>query len=156
VCPAVSGQPSPNKKKGVTFKGGVMTKIAKIMCLMAILLFAASSTAWAIKYCKGSETCYGSDKPQTIWGSSGSDVIYARGGADDVTGEYGNDKIYGQDGHDEFLDGGGGDDLVKGGDGNDWLVGDRGNDSIYGGPGFDTCDASKKKDKIIRSCEFTY
>ena len=131
------------------------------MTLTVVVLLACGVALAATITCRGTTSCFGTDRPDTMtgtraannmFGEGGADVMQGKGGADYVRGDRGADTLHGGRAGDTTLWGGGFD---VGGNYNDasddYVHGDTGADTIIGGfavGGVDVLYGSKGNDVV--------
>jgi Ca2+-binding RTX toxin-like protein len=120
-----------------------MKKVVLLLASIMTALVLASGLAFAasIDCTAGSDSCVGTDNPDTITGSEERDRIFGLDGDDTLLGNGGNDR----------LSGGFDNDTIKGHGGVDRLIGGPDNDTMNGGTGSDTLASSRGNDKLYGS-----
>jgi len=145
---------------------GVRKRVLLGASTALMVLLACGLALAATITCRGTASCFGTDRADTMTGAraddnmfglAGGDAMRGRGGADYVRGDQGKDKVRGGPGKETSVWGGGFDnggnfndgseDQVYGGGGADTILGGfarSGVDRLYGGDGDDTINAAQR------------
>jgi Ca2+-binding RTX toxin-like protein len=140
--------------------------------MVLMVLLACGLVLAATITCRGTTSCFGTNRADTMTGTradnnmfglAGNDAMRGRGGADYVRGDQGADLIHGGGAGDTTVWGGGfdnggnfddrSDDVVRGGSGPDTVIGGfakSGVDVLYGGKDNDVVNAAQRSARGVR------